>query len=63
MSDNVRLWMGAFKSMSVTERGYGNILITFLYFKCYWPNFSRFFCEFSVNFVEKLYLYDTLTLI
>ena len=23
MSDNVRLWMGAFKSMSVTERGYG----------------------------------------
>ena len=25
MSDNVRLWMGAFKSMSVTERGYGSI--------------------------------------
>ena len=23
MSDNVRLWMGAFKSMSDTERGYG----------------------------------------
>ena len=23
MSDNVRLWMGAFKSMSVTERGTG----------------------------------------
>ena len=26
MSDNVRLWMGAFKSMSVTERGYGTCL-------------------------------------
>ena len=26
MSDNVRLWMGAFKSMSVTERSYGIIL-------------------------------------
>ena len=23
--DNVRLWMGAFKSMSVAERGYGSM--------------------------------------
>ena len=25
MSDNVRLWMGAFKSMSITERGTGTL--------------------------------------
>ena len=28
MSDNVRLWMGVFKSMSATLLGYGNILWT-----------------------------------
>ena len=28
MSDNVRLWMGAFKSMSDTERGYGSTFFT-----------------------------------
>ena len=32
MSDNVRLWMGAFESMSVTECGYGiYIYICLLY--------------------------------
>ena len=25
MSDNVRLWMGAFKSMSIMEHGYGSL--------------------------------------
>ena len=48
MSDNVRLWMGAFKSMSDTERGYG----IYIYI---------FFFEFIFVWVEQRYYQEGTT--